>query len=115
MPADPGTPLDSTQWAQRADGLILPSARAESEPPPERPDLGSRIERLATQVGAVAATVGGLVIVVHLLGGTVMWLRFRTAGLPPDHAVALLSRQQMLIVGTRLIVLPMLATGLLAF
>ena len=44
-----------------------------------------------------------------------MWLRFRKAGLPPDHAVALMERQQLLVVGLRLMVLPAALTGALAW
>lgn len=76
----------------------------------EREGVGAWIEPIATAAGAVA----GLVIFVHLLGGIVMWLRFRKAGLPADQAVALMSREQMLTVGLRLIVLPMIVSGILA-
>ncbi|RKQ93032.1 hypothetical protein C8N24_2891 [Solirubrobacter pauli] len=65
---------------------------------------------MATAAGALA----GLVIFVHFLGGTVMWLRFRKADLPADQAVALMTREQMLTVGLRLMVLPMIVSGLLA-
>jgi hypothetical protein len=61
--------------------------------------------------GAVAASAG----FVYLIGGTVMWLRFRRADLPADQAVSLMSRQQLLVVGLRLMILPALATGALAW
>ena len=44
-----------------------------------------------------------------------MWLRFRKAGLPPDQAVALMERQQLLVIGLRLMVLPAALTGVLAW
>jgi hypothetical protein len=37
---------------------------------------------------ALAGTVG----LVYVIGGAVMWLRFRQAGLPADQAVALLPK-----------------------
>jgi hypothetical protein len=61
--------------------------------------------------GGVAASAG----FVYLIGGMVMWLRFRHAGLPADQAVSLMSRQQLLVVGLRLMILPALATGVLAW
>lgn len=73
-----------------------------------------RIQDWATRIGTVAASMTGLVIVVHLLGGVVMWLRFRKADLPADQAVAFMPREEMLTIGLRLMVLPALATGALA-
>ena len=61
--------------------------------------------------GAVAASAG----FVYLIGGMVMWLRFRQADLPADQAVSLMSRSQLLVVGLRLMILPALATGALAW
>lgn len=77
---------------------------------PKRDDVGAWLQPVATAAGALA----GLVIFVHFLGGTVMWLRFRKADLPADQAVALMTREQMLTVGLRLMVLPMIVSGLLA-
>jgi hypothetical protein len=61
--------------------------------------------------GGVAASAG----FVYLIGGMVMWLRFRHADLPADQAVSLMSRQHLLVVGLRLMILPALATGALAW
>jgi hypothetical protein len=72
----------------------------------------SEVWTTAGQVlGGVAASAG----FVYLIGGTVMWLRFRQADLPADQAVSLMPRQQLLVVGLRLMVLPCLATGALAW
>ena len=100
-------------WSQRRSGLVVPAGDG-GEPDGDRSDVPERIQEWATRIGTVAAAVAGLVIVVHVLGGTVMWLRFNKAGLPADQAVALMTREQMLTVGLRLMVLPALATGLLA-
>ena len=62
-------------------------------------------------VGAAAGTTA----VIYVIGGMVMWLRFRKAGLPPDQAVALMERQQLLVIGLRLMVLPAALTGVLAW
>ncbi len=80
-------------------------------PPGGTGSAPERIQEWATRIGAVAAALAGLVIVVHLLGGVVMWLRFRKAGLPADQAVALMTREQMLAIGLRLIVLPVIIAG----
>jgi hypothetical protein len=61
--------------------------------------------------GGVAASAG----FVYLIGGMVMWLRFRHADLPADQAVSLMSREHLLVVGLRLMILPALATGALAW
>ncbi len=60
-----------------------------------------------TAVGSIA----GLVIIVHLLGGIVMWLRFSKAGLPADQAIAVMTREQILAVGLRVMVLPALVSA----
>jgi endonuclease YncB( thermonuclease family) len=108
--------MPDEKWNQRADGLLVPEGAAtpSADSDPGASDVAGRVEQWATRVGAVAGSVAGLVIIVHLLGGIVMWLRFKKAGLPPDQAVAVMSREQMLIVGLRLMVLPTVATGLLA-
>ena len=62
----------------------------------------------------IAAAVAGLVAFVLVLGGIVMWLRFRKAELPADQAVALMTREQMLSIGLRLMVLPTIISGALA-
>jgi hypothetical protein len=62
-------------------------------------------------LGGLAASAG----FVYLIGGAVMWLRFRQADLPADQAVALMSREHLLVIGLRLMILPALATGALAW
>jgi hypothetical protein len=52
---------------------------------------------------------------VYLVGGVVMWLRFRTADLPADQGVALMSKEQLFVVGLRLMILPLLVSGALVF
>ena len=64
--------------------------------------------------GTVAGTIAGLGGFVYLVGGLVMWLRFRTADLPADQGVALMSKEQLFVVGLRLMILPLLVTGTLA-
>jgi hypothetical protein len=66
-------------------------------------------------VASAAAIVGGLAAAVYFVGGVVMWLRFRTAGLPRDQAVALMNREEMFVVGFRLMVLPTAAAALTAW
>ena len=63
----------------------------------------------------IVAFVGGVAAFVYLVGGIVMWLRFRTAGLPRDQAVALMRREELFVVGFRLMVVPALAAGTLAW
>lgn len=62
-----------------------------------------------------ASAAAGTAAIIYVVGGMVMWLRFRKAGLPPDHAVALMERQQLLVIGLRLMVLPAALTGALAW
>jgi hypothetical protein len=62
-----------------------------------------------------AGAAAGTTAIIYVVGGMVMWLRFRKAGLPPDHAVALMERQQLLVIGLRLMVLPALLTGAVAW
>ena len=66
-------------------------------------------------VASAAAIVGGLAAAVYFVGGVVMWLRFRTAGLPRDQAVALMNRDEMFVVGFRLMVLPTAVAALTAW
>ncbi len=68
-----------------------------------------------TEILKGAGLFAGTTAVVYVIGGMVMWLRFRKAGLPPDHAVALMERQQLLVIGLRLMVLPAVLTGALAW
>ncbi len=69
----------------------------------------------ATDILQGASAAAGTAAIVYVVGGMVMWLRFRKAGLPPDHAVALMERQQLLVIGLRLMVLPAALTGALAW
>lgn len=80
----------------------------------EKQSAFAHLSESAQAVGAVAGTAAGLIAFVYFLGGTLMWLRFYTAGLPPDEAVATMSRQALLTVGLRVIVLPALVAGGLA-
>src|SRR3954470_15887412 len=73
----------------------------------------SRIENWLTRAGTAAGAVAGLAGFVYLVGGVVMWLRFRTADLPADQGVALMAREQLFVVGLRLMILPLLVTGAL--
>src|SRR5918997_850930 len=73
----------------------------------------SVLEDWLTRVGTVAGAVAGLAGFVYLVGGVVMWLRFRTADLPADQGVALMSKEQLFVVGLRLMILPLLVTGAL--
>lgn len=70
---------------------------------PGRPGL---ITSLETGL-ALAGTVG----LVYVIGGAVMWLRFRQAGLPADQAVALLPKTDLLVAGLRVMILPALASA----
>src|SRR5215218_7841850 len=81
------------------------------EPGAER--ARSRTEDWLTRAGTAAGAVAGLAGFVYLVGGVVMWLRFRTADLPPDQGVALMSREQLFVIGLRLMILPLLVTAAL--
>ena len=75
----------------------------------------ARTGRLSvTDILQGAGAAAGTAAVVYVVGGMVMWLRFRKAGLPADQAVALMERQQLLVVGLGRMVLPAALTGLLA-
>jgi hypothetical protein len=56
---------------------------------------------------ALAGTVG----LVYVIGGAVMWLRFRHAHLPADQAVALLPKTDLLVAGLRVMILPALLSA----
>ena len=73
----------------------------------------SRIENWLTRAGTAAGAVAGLAGFVYLVGGVVMWLRFQTADLPADQGVALMSREQLFVIGLRLMILPLLVTAAL--
>ena len=58
---------------------------------------------LAAAITAVLASTVGL---LYVIGGTVMWLRFHEANLPADRAVALVPKNDLLILGLRVMVIP---------
>jgi hypothetical protein len=77
---------------------------------------GTRMpRRTAPDILQAVPAAAGTAAIVYVVGGMVMWLRFRKAGLPPDHAVALMERQQLLVIGLRLMVLPAALMGALAW
>src|SRR5918992_79410 len=76
---------------------------------------GNVIENWLNRASVVAGYLAALGGFVYLVGGVVMWLRFRTADLPPDQGVALMSKEQLFVVGLRLMILPLLVAGLLVF
>lgn len=101
-------------------GVNAPATPGEEQRPPGASDTpvgdstrGPRFSKgdILQAVGAAAGTA----TVVYVIGGIVMWLRFRKAGLPADQAVALMERQQLLVIGLRLMVLPAALTGALAW
>jgi hypothetical protein len=67
------------------------------------------------QIVSIAAAIVGLVGVLYVVGGAVMWLRFDKAGIPADQAVALMPHSELLAVGLRLMILPALVLGFSAF
>lgn len=83
----------------------------------EQADRGeARTPRFRTSdILQAASAAAGTAAIVYVVGGMVMWLRFRKAGLPPDEAVAQMERQQLLVIGLRLMVLPAALTGALAW
>jgi hypothetical protein len=78
-------------------------------PDSTQPSLEHLVVRIGAIAGALAATAG----FVYVVGGSVMWLRFWSAGLPADQALALVPRSDLLVVGMRVMILPALAFGLL--
>jgi hypothetical protein len=91
------------------------SHTAATEPRVRVRDVAKAGDELWSTVGQAAAAVAACVGVVYLIGGLVMWLRFRQADLPADQAVALMSKEQLLVVGLRLMVLPAAVIGALAW
>jgi hypothetical protein len=90
-----------------------------TEPAPESRvrvrDVAKAGDEVWASIGQVAAAVAACAGFVYLIGGLVMWLRFREADLPADQAVALMSKEQLLVVGLRLMVLPAAVIGALAW
>ena len=79
------------------------------------PESGVVIENWLSRASVAAGYLAGLAGFVYLVGGVVMWLRFRTADLPADQGVALMSKEQLFVVGLRLMILPLLVAGSLVF
>ena len=59
-----------------------------SEPAPQ--SQGLVVENWLNRASVIAGYLAALAGFVYLVGGVVMWLRFRTADLPPDQGVALM-------------------------
>jgi uncharacterized membrane protein YgcG len=71
-----------------------------------------------TPAGLIASLEAGLMVaaavgLVYVIGGAVMWLRFRQAHLPADQAVALLPKTDLLVAGLRVMILPAVASAVL--
>lgn len=81
---------------------------------PEEPRRGRNIDEWFGSATTIAGGIAALAGFVYFVGGMVMWLRFRTADLPPDQGVALMSREQLFVVGLRLMIIPTLVTGTIA-
>jgi hypothetical protein len=79
----------------------------------ERPSVAPAVsfENGVTQVAGLIGVFGGLLGVLYVIGGAVMWLRFDAVGIPPDQAVPLVPKADLLVVGLRVMVLPALATA----
>lgn len=84
-----------------------------TEPGPQ--PQGLVVENWLNRASVVAGSIAALGGFVYLVGGVVMWLRFRTADLPADQGVALMSKEQLFVVGLRLMILPLLVSGALVF
>src|SRR3954453_5592127 len=93
-PAPPGAPA-ANGHASGADAVI------------------AAVQGGVAQIGALAGAAAGAVGLLYVIGGAVMWLRFLPAGLPADQAVALVPKTDLLVLGLRVMVLPVLAAGAL--
>src|SRR3954447_25387928 len=62
---------------------------------------------------AIVGGIGGLLGLVYVIGGAVMWLRFDKAGFPADQAVALIPKADLLVVGLRVLVIPALGAAII--
>ena len=82
---------------------------------PHASEQGNVIENWLNRASVVAGYLAALAGFVYLVGGAVMWLRFRTADLPADQGVALMSKEQLFVIGLRLMILPLLVSGALVF
>src|SRR5262249_55038773 len=129
-PDDDDSPAQTEQTAVVERGPIEQPAPASADVPEAEPtaatepaaeprvrvrDVAKAGDEVWASIGQVAAAVAACGGFVYLIGGLVMWLRFREADLPADQAVALMSKEQLLVVGLRLMVLPAAVTGVLAW
>src|SRR3954471_7128259 len=73
--------------------------------------LADWLSSAAGRIGAITGAAAGSVALMYVVGGAVMWIRFRRAGLPADQAVALVPRNDLMVVGLRVLVLPALLAG----
>src|SRR4051794_8324578 len=73
--------------------------------------LADWLSSAVSRIGAITSAVAGSVALMYAVGGAVMWIRFRRAGLPADQAVALVPRNDLMVVGLRVLVLPALLAG----
>jgi hypothetical protein len=70
------------------------------------------LERMLGQAAAVTAFVAGTVGLLYVIGGAVLWLRFHEADIPADRAVALVPKNDLLVLGLRVMVIPAVLSGL---
>jgi uncharacterized membrane protein YgcG len=75
--------------------------------------LAGVVENTIAQAAAFTAMLAGTVGLLYVIGGTVLWLRFHEANLPADRAVALVPKNDLLVLGLRVMVIPALASGAL--
>jgi hypothetical protein len=97
------------------DDVHPPAVPKESNGAPAVAELGllPTFESGTTRAAALAGAAAGMVGLLYVIGGSVMWLRFQRIGLPADQAVALVPKVDLLIIGLRVMVLPALASGAL--
>lgn len=70
---------------------------------------------VASRIGTIAGALAGTVAFVYIVGGAIMWIRFKSADLPADQAVGLVSRNDLMVIGLRVMVLPALLAGVVFF
>lgn len=75
-------------------------------------DRAGGLERMLGQAAAVTAFVAGTVGLLYVIGGAVLWLRFHEADIPADRAVALVPKNDLLVLGLRVMVIPAVLSGL---
>jgi hypothetical protein len=84
---------------------VAPTVADESDP-------AGGLERMLGQAAAVTAFVAGTVGLLYVIGGAVLWLRFHEADIPADRAVALVPKNDLLVLGLRVMVIPAVLSGL---